>query len=132
LEPHVHGLLDRPERVVEIMDRLRSPSLGINFDISHFAVAAYPRAETIRTLAAYAFHTHVKDGRMGDGQVQFLLPCEGGFDYPAYLRERERAGYAGGITAEVSAQIFNRPDYDPWPAARFCLETLRRARGAAL
>jgi sugar phosphate isomerase/epimerase len=132
LEPHVHGLLDRPGRVVEIMDRLRSPSLGINFDISHFAVAGYPRTETIRTLAPYALHTHVKDGRMVDGQVQFLLPGEGAFDYPAYFREMAQAGYAGCVTAEVSAQIFNRADYDPWPAARVCLAALRRAREAAL
>jgi sugar phosphate isomerase/epimerase len=132
LEPHVHGLLDRPERVTYLMERLRSPPLGINFDISHFAVAGYSRAETIRALAPYALHTHVKDGRMVDGKVQFLLPGEGEFDYPAYFREMAAAGYRGCVTAEVSAQIFNRPGYDPWPAARFCLETLRRGRQAAL
>jgi sugar phosphate isomerase/epimerase len=117
--------------VTEIMERLHSPSLGINFDISHFAVAGYPRPETIAALARYAFHTHVKDGRLVDGKVQFLLPGEGDFDYPTYFREMAQAGYTGCITAEVSAQIFNLPDYDPWGAAEFCLETLRRAREAA-
>jgi sugar phosphate isomerase/epimerase len=128
IEPHVGALLDRPERVVALMERVHSPSLGINFDISHFAVAGYPRAETIRTLAPYAIHTHVKDGRMVDGKVQFLLPGEGDFDYAAYFREMAEAGWTGCITVEVSAQIFNRPGYDPWPAAQFSLETLRRAR----
>jgi sugar phosphate isomerase/epimerase len=132
LEPHVGGLLDRPERVTALMEEVRSPSLGINFDISHFAVAGYPRAETIRALAPYALHTHVKDGRMVDGKVQFLLPGEGNFDYVAYFREMAAAGWTGCVTAEVSAQIFNRPGYDPWPAAQFCLDTLRRAREAAL
>ena len=66
-----------------------------------------------------------------DGKVKFLLPGEGDFDYPAYFREMAQAGYTGCITAEVSAQIFNQPGYDPWPAARFCLETLRNARETA-
>jgi sugar phosphate isomerase/epimerase len=130
VEPHVNALLDRPERVTYLMERVHSPSVGINFDISHFAVAGYPRAETIRALARYALHTHVKDGGMVDGSVRFLLPGEGDFDYPAYFREMAAAGWTGPVTAEVTAQIYNLPDYDPWPAARFCLETLRGARDA--
>jgi sugar phosphate isomerase/epimerase len=131
LEPHVGALLNSPERVLALMEGVHSPWLGINFDISHFAVAGYDRAETIRLLAPYAFHTHVKDGRMEDGQVRFLLPGEGDFDYPAYFREMAAAGWTGSVTAEVSVQISRRPDYDPWAAARFCLETLRAARAAA-
>ena len=35
------------------------------------------------------------------------------------------------IAAEVSVQVFDAPGYDPWRAARFCYETLSRARDAA-
>jgi sugar phosphate isomerase/epimerase len=132
LEPHVGSLLDRPERVVWLMERVHLPSLAINFDISHFAAAGCPRSETIRTLAPYAIHTHVKDARMVDGKVQFLLPGVSEFDYAAYFREMAEAGWTGCITVEVSAQIFNRPDYDPWVAARFSYEAMRRARQAGL
>lgn len=128
LEPHVNALLDRPERVTWLMERVHTPTCGLNFDISHFAVADYPRAETIRALARYAFHTHVKDGRMEEGSVRFLLPGEGGCDYTAYFREMAEAGYQGPITVEITAQIFNLPEYDPWPAAQFSLETLQQAR----
>ena len=131
LEPHVNALLDRPERVTWVMERVHTPTCGINFDISHFAVGGYPRAETIRALAPYSFHTHVKDGRMEEGKVRFLLPGEGEFDYPAYFQEMAAAGYRGPITVEITAQIFNLPEYDPWPAARFSLETLQRARSAS-
>jgi sugar phosphate isomerase/epimerase len=132
LEPHVGAVLDRPSRVIELMERVHSPSLGINFDISHFAVAGYERADTIRALAPYAFHTHVKDGRMVDGKAHFMLPGEGDFDYAAYFREMADAGWTGCVTVEVSMQIFDRPGYDPWAAARFSLETLRKARDAAI
>lgn len=132
LEPHAGGLLDRPDKVLYLMERLHSPSLGINFDISHFDAGGYDRVETIRTLARYALHTHVKDGKTVDGKVLFQLPGEGGQDYEPYFREMARAGWTGPITVEVTAQIFNLPDYDPWPAAQSCLDTLRRARAAAL
>ena len=131
LEPHVGAVFDRPSRVIELMERVHSPSLGINFDISHFDVAGYPRAETIAAMVPYALHTHVKDGRMVDGKVQFLLPGEGDFDYTAYFREMAEAGWTGCVTVEVSMQIFDRPGYDPWAAARFSLEALRAARDAA-
>ena len=131
IEPHVGALLDSPERTIALMEQVRSPALGINFDISHFDVAGYPRAETIRALVPYAIHTHVKDGRMVDGKVRFQLPGEGEFDYTAYFREMAEAGWTGAVTVEVSAQIFNQPGYDSWEAARFSLETLRRAREAA-
>jgi sugar phosphate isomerase/epimerase len=110
------------------MEQVHSPSLGINFDISHFAVAGCPRAETIRSLVPYAFHTHVKDGRMVDDKVQFLLPGEGDFDYAAYFREMAEAGWTGCVTVEVSAQIFKQPGYDPWSSARFSLQALGEAR----
>jgi sugar phosphate isomerase/epimerase len=131
LEPHVNALLDRPERVTWLMERVHTPTCGLNFDISHFAVANYPRAETIAALAPYSFHTHVKDGRMEDGKVRFLLPGEGGCDYAAYFREMAAAGYEGSITVEITAQIFNLPEYEPWRDATFSLKALQQARAAA-
>lgn len=131
LEPHVGPLLNSPERTLALLEKTHSPSLGINFDISHFEVAGYPRAETIRKLAPYAIHTHVKDGYMQDGKVQFQLPGEGTLDYAAYFREMAEAGWTGPITVEISGQIFNRPGYDAWADAQFSLNTLRRARAAA-
>jgi sugar phosphate isomerase/epimerase len=131
LEPHAGNILDCPARVTEVMERLHSPSLGINFDISHFAAGGYDRTESIRAVAPYAFHTHVKDGRTIDGRVVFDLPGETGYDYAAYFREMAAAGYPGVITVEVSVQISDRPDYDPWAAARYSLDVLEMARAAA-
>jgi sugar phosphate isomerase/epimerase len=119
------------------MDRVRSAvpaearGTGINFDISHFVAAGYAVDEMIRQLVPYSIHTHVKDGRMEDGKVRFLLPGEGDLDWAAYFRGMAQAGWTGPITVEVTAQIFNLSDYDPWPAAEFSLATLREARRAA-
>lgn len=134
LEPHVGGILSDPERSAWVIEQARlrnaaaAHALGLNFDISHFTVGGYPLEETIARLAPYSWHTHVKDGRMEDGKVRFLLPGEGDTDYVAYFRAMAAAGWTGAVTVEVSAQIFNREDYDPWAAAQFCLDHLRRAR----
>ena len=127
LEPHVGGLLDRPERALAILKAVNSPSLGLNFDISHFAIQGMPMEPTVAALAPHAIHTHVKDGRMENGKVKFLLPGEGGFDYAAYFRAMAKAGWRGCITVEVSGMIFNAPGYDPWAAAEFSWKTLSAA-----
>jgi sugar phosphate isomerase/epimerase len=132
LEPHVGPLLNSPDRTLALMERVHSPSLGINFDISHFEAGGYPRAETIAALVPYAFHTHVKDARVVEGRVRFLLPGEGDFDYATYFREMAAAGWTGCITVEVSVQIYDQPGYDPWAAAESSLQVLRGARAKAL
>ncbi|MBM4045731.1 MAG: sugar phosphate isomerase/epimerase [Planctomycetes bacterium] len=128
VEPHVGGILAKPERAVWLLARVPAPAVRLNFDISHFAIAGYPTDEVVDLLAPLAIHTHVKDGRMVGGKVQFLLPGEGGFDYVAYFRAMARAGWRGHITVEVSGMIFNKPDYDPWAAAKFSFDTLQAAR----
>ena len=129
LEPHIGGVLERPERVLELLAAVKAPGLGLNFDISHFAVAGYPLEETVAQLAPHAIHTHVKDGRMVDGKVQFLLPGEGDFDYPAYFRAMRAAGWRGCVTVEVSGMVFNRPGYDAFAAAEFAFGALAGAGG---
>ena len=131
LEAHVGGLLDRPARVLEVLKRAGDSKVGLNFDISHFSVQGMPDAEVIASMAPPAIHTHVKDGRMVDGKVQFLLPGEGDTDYAGYFRLMAEADYDGFITVEVSGQIFNAEGYDPWEAARYSAETLLTARKAS-
>lgn len=128
VEPHVGSILENPERAVWLIEHVASPAVRLNFDISHFAVAGYPMEETVANLAPLAIHTHVKDGRMVDGKVQWLLPGEGDFDYVAYFRAMTLANWHGCITVEISGMIFNKPGYDPWPAAEFSWQTLSAAR----
>jgi len=126
-EPHVGAILERPERAAWVVAQVGSPALRLNFDISHFALRGYQVKYTTTLLAPLAVHAHVKDGRMVDGSVQFLLPGGGDFDYVSYLQWMQRAGYDGFITVEVSRQVSLCVDYDPYTAARFSYQTLARA-----
>ncbi len=124
LEPHVGSALDLPDKAVWLLERVDSAFLKLNFDISHFEVLGLPTAETVAVLAPHSVHTHVKDQRGRSPSHEFLIPGEGPFDFPAYLREMERAGYDGYITAEVSVMVQRRPGYDPLAAAEFTFRTL--------
>ncbi|MFQ5809174.1 MAG: sugar phosphate isomerase/epimerase family protein [Armatimonadota bacterium] len=124
IEPHAGGAFDRPERALWVMETLQHPHVKLNFDISHFAVAGYTLEQTVPVLVPYAAHTHVKDGRMVDGKVQFLLPGEGDFDYAAYFRAMAAAGWDDLITVEVSGMVSSRESYDPYAAAAFCFDAL--------
>lgn len=131
VEPHVGSILEHPHHAVWLIQRINSPSVRLNFDISHFAVAGYPLEDTVAQLAPLAIHTHVKDGRMVAGKVQWLLPGEGDFDYAAYFQAMAKADWRGCITVEISGMIFSKPNYDPWHAAEFSWKTLSAGRKEA-
>ena len=131
VEPHVGSILEHPHRAVWLIQRINSSSVRLNFDVSHFAVAGYPLDDTVAKLAPLAIHTHVKDGRMVAGKVQWLLPGEGDFDYAAYFQAMAKADWRGCITVEISGMIFGKPNYDPWLAAEFSWQTLSTGRREA-
>lgn len=127
MEPHVDGLVDTPERMIEILRLVDSPSLRVNFDISHFDILGMPTSESVAALLPYTVHTHVKDQRGRYPDYEFLIPGEGDFDYVDYLQEMARHGYTGFISAEVSKMVQRRPDYDPVAACELSYRTLARA-----
>lgn len=127
-EPHIGGAWDTPEKAVWMMEATRHPNLKLNFDISHFAVQGMDIAHCVKLCVPHAVHCHVKDGRIHEGKVQFLLPGEAGFDYRAYFALLHQAGLSCPVTVEVSGMVWNREDYDPWVAAELCWRTLDHAR----
>lgn len=131
VEPHVGGAFDTPEKAVWMMEQTDHDHLRLNFDISHFHVQGMDMALCIEECAPYAAHIHIKDGRMEDGRVKFVLPGEGDLDLAAYMKTLARVGVHAPVTVEVSGMVWKQPDYDPWKAARFCYEKLDEARRAA-
>lgn len=131
MEPHIGAIIDTPAKVLELLDLVNSPFLKVNFDISHFDIVGMPTAETVAALAPVSAHTHVKDQRGTAPEHEFLIPGEGPFDYVDYLKEMQKHGYDGFITAEVSFMVQAREDYDPLAAATLSYETLSSAFAAA-
>jgi len=131
IEAHVGQELDAPEKAVWLVEAVGRDSVRLNFDHSHFHVLGMELQRSVDLCAPYAVHTHLKDGRMVDGRVQFLLPGDGDLDLEAYFRAVAGAGIAVPITVEVSGQIWQRDDYDPWATALKAYESMRRGMEGA-
>jgi sugar phosphate isomerase/epimerase len=61
IEPHVGGAVDTPERAEWLVAAIDSPSLRLDFDVSHFEVVGVPMDESIRRLAPLAGAAEIKD-----------------------------------------------------------------------
>jgi sugar phosphate isomerase/epimerase len=113
LEPHSGQAVNTPDKMLYVIEQVGSPFCRVNFDISHFNVIGIPVEESVRKLAKYTEHTHIKDesGRYPDHQ--FLIPGEGEFDYVGYLQLMHQEGYIGHISPEISLMVQRRANYDP-------------------
>ena len=105
IEPHVGELLDTTERVLELLDAIRSPYLKLNFDISHFNVQGVPYQESVAALAPHAVHTHVKSERgrapADRAHVERSSPGAAGDRRPhAHGRARPRHGRAALVATD--------------------------------
>jgi inosose dehydratase len=129
VKPHVANALHTPAAAVWLIERVNSPCLRLAFDSSHFALRGTPLADAARQLAPLSAFAHVKDARGTAEKFEFLLPGDGGTDYREWARVVPAAGYRGPVVVEVSAQVFNRPGYDPAVAARTSYANLAAAVG---
>ena len=127
IEPHVGSIIDTPDRMTEVIRRVGSEAVAVNFDISHFNVMGIGIEESVSKLAPLARHTHVKDERGIVPDFEFLVPGEGEFDYVAYLKSMRRHGYTGFITAEISNMVQRRTPYYPLAVATQTYEVLAKA-----
>ena len=127
LELHCGSMLDRPKRVVWLMEQVGHPNVRLNFDISHMEVVGIGIDESVPVLAPYSAHTHVKDQRGRYPNHEFLTPGEGPFDFVHYLKAMRAAEYDGYITAEVSVMVQDRPNYEPFFHAQLAYWTLFKA-----
>ena len=131
VEPHAGQPLDTPQKVDWIMKQTNHDHIKVNFDISHFHVDGFDLKTSVDLCAPYTVSTHIKDGARVDGKVHYQLPGEGTLDLVRYFRLVSEAGITIPITVEITGQIWNLPDYDPWTVAEQCFKSLNKARRQA-
>ena len=131
-EAHVGQEMDTPEKAKWLVEAVDHPNLRLNFDYSHFLLLDIDLQHSIDLNAGISVHTHIKDGSMVDGKVQFALPGDDQLDLVDYLTRVKASELDVPITVEVSAQIWNGEGYDPWETAERCYGNLDEARKAVL
>ena len=104
LKAHVGSAVNTPERLLWLLDQVKSPAIAVGYDYSHFELAGLALAETLRALLQQTRFIHVKDTIGDAAKFQFVLPGQGKTDYGAYfalLRGARvpRADRRGGLRA---------------------------------
>jgi inosose dehydratase len=126
LKAHIMSAVQNPERLLWLLDAVKSPAIQAAYDYSHFQLQNLGLEDTLTALIPRTRFVHVKDGRMSaEGKVEFLLPGEGTTDYGALFQKLQSLGYPGDVVVEVSGMIFKQPGYDPKIAAAKSFAALR-------
>lgn len=100
IEPEPGLLLERFEQYEELVDRIGSGRVGLNFDIGHaFCVGQDPQ-DWVPRMAGETVHYHLED--IAATRVhEHLVPGRGAIDFSATLSAIRRTGYTGWLTVEL-------------------------------
>jgi sugar phosphate isomerase/epimerase len=127
IKAHVASAVNSPERLLWLLDEVKSRALVAAYDYSHFELQGIDMERSMEALIPRTRFIHVKDSEGVPQKFQFLLPGQGRTDYRRYFTLLRKFRYAGPVCVEVSGQIFNKPGYDPVEAARSSYAALSRA-----
>ena len=131
IKAHVGSAVNSPERLLWLLEQVKSPAIQVAYDYSHFELQGIDMEESMKLLLPRTKFIHVKDSIGEVGKFQFLLPGEGRTDYMKYFTALKQHGYTGPVCVEVSGQIFNKPGYEPIAAAKKCYAALSGALAKA-
>lgn len=127
LEPHSGAVVSTPEQALAVLAAVDSPALGINLDISHFAVRDFVVAGVVEQLLPHTFVVEVKDHVRTDDGFDFLVPGEGDFAYLPFVAQLDELGYTGTVSVEISVRRQAKPGFDEIEAAELSYRTLTAA-----
>ena len=108
VEPEPDLLIERTSEFQDFIKEIRSPSVGINFDIGHFYCAGEDPARAFEILEDWVGHVHIED--IGKSRIhQHLVPGDGAIDFKSVLRVMTLLGYDGHISLELYPYV-NGPE----------------------
>ena len=127
IKAHVGSAVNSPERLLWLLEQVKSPAIQVTYDYSHFELQGIDMEESMKLLLPRTKFIHVKDATGDAAKFQFLLPGEGRTDYVKYFTVLKQHSYHGPVVVEVSGQIFSKPGYEPVAAAKKCHAVLAGA-----
>lgn len=122
LEPEPGHFLHGTSEMLQLLEEVPHPRLGVNLDVGHAFLTDEDVPASIRTLDGRIFHTHVEG--MPAGEHRHLVPGEGDIDLRAVRDALDKVGYTGFYTVD----LFNIAEA-PEEWARRSREALRQILG---
>jgi inosose dehydratase len=129
VKPHVANALHTVAGAAWLVKQVGSEWLRLAFDFSHFELRGVRAEDAVKELAPLSVFAHVKDAKGTPERFEFLLPGDGATDYTKLAKLLSAAKYSGAVVVEVSAQVSNKPGYDPAAAAKSSFRALGAAFG---
>lgn len=117
VKSHVGSASDTPEKLIWLLDQVKSKSLRGIYDYGHFELLDIDLERSLDLLLPRAAFITVKDGQRVNGAPRFLLPGEGTIDYQRYCAKLKAMRWSGWMLVEVSNQLHSAAGYDPIRAA---------------
>jgi sugar phosphate isomerase/epimerase len=100
VEPEPDLLIERTSEFKTFMKDIKSPAVGINFDIGHFFCAGENPAESFEDLFQWVGHVHIED--IGKSRTHHhLIAGDGAIDFVAVFNTMKRLGFDGDISLEL-------------------------------
>jgi len=118
IEPEPNLFLENSSEFKEFIRDIRSPFIGLNFDIGHFFCAGEDPSETFQDLLPWIGHVHLED-IAADRRHYHLIPGRGAVDFEKVLGTIRKCAYSGDISLELYTYADN-----PLEAGRESLEYL--------
>src|SRR5262249_15456094 len=100
IEPEPDLMIETFEQYLELMTRIRSPLVGLNFDIGHAYCVGQDPQDWVARMAPHTRHYHFED--IAATRVhKHLIPGRGAIDFAATVRAIAATGYDGWLTVEL-------------------------------
>ncbi|MFY9943448.1 MAG: sugar phosphate isomerase/epimerase family protein [Desulfobacterales bacterium] len=125
VEPEPGLLLENTAEFREFIRDVRSPLVGINFDIGHFFCAGEDPRAAFEELFQWVGHMHIED-IAPTRRHQHLIAGQGAIAFPAVFEAMARLGYAHDISLELYPYV-DMPEQAGRESRDFLLPLFRQA-----
>jgi sugar phosphate isomerase/epimerase len=119
VEPEPGLMIETTPQFQAFIRDVRSPAVGLNFDIGHFFCAGEDPREAFETLLPWVGHVHIED-IASSREHRHLIAGHGAVGFADILVHMGRLGYQGDISLELYPYVDT-----PEEAGRESLEYLR-------
>ncbi|MFC1828622.1 sugar phosphate isomerase/epimerase family protein [Thermodesulfobacteriota bacterium] len=119
VEPEPDLLMENTAEFLSFIRDVKSPAVGLNFDIGHFFCAGEDPSAAFEELFEWVGHVHIED--IAENRVHnHLIAGHGAIRFPDVFHTMVRLGYRGDISLELYPYVDA-----PEAAGRESLEFLR-------
>lgn len=99
IEPEPELIIETSSQMLEFIDKIASPFIGVNFDIGHFHCVGETPLDALKKLYPYVKHVHLED--ILNRRHMHLIPGEGEIDFEPVFEFLAVNDYKGYVTVEL-------------------------------